>query len=97
MTDSLKCILVIFVVIVSSHANFQSQLWVTKILSDTLDDYVPDGGAMCRRHGVEYREGLKTLKLWATQSKFYLLKLNCDVASNCVWLIKTSNIIYKQL
>lgn len=54
---------------VSGHTNFQSQLWVTKILSDTLDDYIPDGGTACRRHGMVYREGLKGLKLWATQSK----------------------------
>lgn len=50
--------------------NVQSQTWVTKILSDTLSDYTPDGGMVCKRHGLEYREGLKNLKLWATQSKF---------------------------
>jgi hypothetical protein len=97
MTDLFKFFLITSVVVVSGHLNIHSQLWVTKILSDTLDDYVPDGGAMCRRHGVEYREGLKNLKLWATQSKFYLLKLNCVVSSNCVQLEQILNTIYKQL
>ncbi|CAH1710164.1 nose resistant to fluoxetine protein 6-like isoform X1 [Aphis gossypii] len=55
------------VLTVSSQSNFQSQLWVTKILSNTLDEYTPDGGIACKRHGLEYRQGLKDLKLWATQ------------------------------
>lgn len=75
MTDSLTIFLVTSVAIASVQGNFQSQLWVTKILADTLDDYVPDGGTMCRRNAVKYNEGLKNLKLWATQSKFQLLKL----------------------
>lgn len=70
MTNTLIIILVISLWIVFGQTNYyQSQLWVTKILSDTLDDYTPDGGAACKRHGLEYREGLKNLKLWATQSK----------------------------
>lgn len=68
--DMLVIILVTSVVItVSGQTNFQSKLWVTKILSNTLDDYVPDGGTVCKRHGIEYREGLKDLKLWATESE----------------------------
>jgi len=60
------------VLAVSSQSNFQSQLWVTKILSVALDEYTPDGGIMCKRHGLEYREGLRDLKLWATQSELIL-------------------------
>ncbi|VVC24589.1 Nose resistant-to-fluoxetine protein, N-terminal,Double-stranded RNA-binding [Cinara cedri] len=55
------------VITVFGQLNFQSKLWVTKILSNTLDEYTPDGGIICRRHGLEYRDGLKNLKLWATQ------------------------------
>lgn len=69
MIDVLAIILLVSVMTVSSHTNFQSQLWVTKILSDTLGDYVPDGGTACRRHGLLYHEELRDLKLWATQSK----------------------------
>jgi len=50
-------------------ANSPTPFWVTKILSDALDDYVPDGGTACRRHGLQYREGLAGLRLWATRSK----------------------------
>lgn len=57
------------VLAVSSQSNFQSQLWVTKIFSHALDEYTPDGGIVCQRHGLEYREGLRDLKLWATQSE----------------------------
>lgn len=73
MTDLLVIILLISVVTVTGQITFQnvqSQMWVTKILSDTLSDYIPDGEMVCKRHGLEYREGLKDLKLWATQSKF---------------------------
>ncbi|XP_025194462.1 nose resistant to fluoxetine protein 6-like isoform X2 [Melanaphis sacchari] len=71
MTDNNIMLVIIFfmtsVLTVFSQPNFQSQLWVTKILSDTLDEYTPDGGIVCKRHGLEYREGLRDLKLWATQ------------------------------
>lgn len=74
MTDSNIIMFAIFlmtsVLAVSSQSNLQSQLWVTKILSDTLDEYTPDGGVVCKRHGLQYREGLRDLKLWATQSEF---------------------------
>jgi len=53
----------------SGHANSRSPFWVTKILSGALDDYVPDGGTACRRHGLQYRDELAGLKLWATRSK----------------------------
>lgn len=71
MTDILAIVLLISVMAVSAgHTHFQPQLWVTKILSDTLDNYTPDGeNAACRRHGLAYREDLRDLKLWATQSK----------------------------
>lgn len=72
MTDLLEIILVISITAASGQTNLQngySQTWVTKILSDALGDYIPDGETMCRRHGLEYQEGLKNLKLWATQSK----------------------------
>lgn len=63
---------------VSSQSNFQSHLWVTKLLSDTLNEYTPDGGIVCKRHGLEYREGLRDLKLWATQSELiYKFCFNC--------------------
>lgn len=73
MTDNnimLAIFCMTFVLTVSSQTIFQSQLWVTKILSNTLDEYTPDGGIVCKRHGLEYRKGLKDLKLWATQSEF---------------------------
>lgn len=63
--------LLVSVIAVSGETNFQPQRWVTKILSETLDDYVPDGGIQCRRHGLEYQKGIKDLKLWAVQSKFH--------------------------
>lgn len=63
-------------IIVSGQTNFHSKLWVTKILSNTLDDYVPDGGTVCKRHGIQYREGLKDLKLWATESE-HVRNYNC--------------------
>jgi len=75
MTDSnimLTIFLITSALAVYSQSNFQSQLWVTKILSDALDEYTPDGGIVCKRHGLEYREGLRDLKLWATQSKLIL-------------------------
>jgi len=71
MMDSfLAIILVTLIMDISGQKNLQSKQWVTKILSSTLDEYIPDGGIMCKRHGLEYREGLNDLKLWATQSKF---------------------------
>lgn len=76
MTDNnimLTIFLMTSVLVVSSQSNFQSQLWVTKILSDALDEYTPDGGIMCKRHGLEYREGLRDLKLWATQSELHTI------------------------
>lgn len=88
MTDLLAIILLISVTTVTSQITFQnvqSQKWVTKILSDTLSDYIPDGEMMCKRHGLEYREGLKDLKLWATQSKFMIeinLKMNCMLVNH---------------
>lgn len=78
-TDMLATILVTWFVVtttVTGHANFRSQLWVTKILSDALDGYVPDGGPACRRHGLEYRDGQSDLKLWATRSKIITINRN---------------------
>lgn len=70
MTEMLAILfLVTSVLTVSSQSNFRAQLRVTKILSDALDEYTPDGGTVCKRHRLEYREGLRDLKLWATQSK----------------------------
>lgn len=68
-TEMLTVILLTCVMTISGQKHYQPQKWVTKILAETLDDYTPDGGIVCRRHGLEYREGLKELKLWATQSK----------------------------
>lgn len=59
---------VCFVAVESDETNFQRQRWVTKILYDTLENYVPDDEPMCKRHGQMYREGLDVLELWATQS-----------------------------
>lgn len=66
----LEILLMTSVLAVSSQSNFQSQLWVTKMLSHALDEYTPDGRIVCQRHGLEYRKGLRDLKLWATQSEF---------------------------
>jgi len=61
----------VIIAIVSGETElYQSQRWVTKILYDTLESYVPDGGPACKRDGQAYREGLKDLRLWATQSEF---------------------------
>eukprot|EP00102_Acyrthosiphon_pisum_P022676 XP_016659886.1 PREDICTED: nose resistant to fluoxetine protein 6-like [Acyrthosiphon pisum] len=60
-------VLVSILAIVSAESEYQPQRWVTRILHDTLESYVPDGGPSCRRDGQTYREGLKDLKLWATQ------------------------------
>ncbi|XP_050436822.1 nose resistant to fluoxetine protein 6-like isoform X2 [Adelges cooleyi] len=49
------------------RGDFQQQRWVTKTLADALDNYLPDGGQLCERHGQTYREGLKDFKLWATR------------------------------
>lgn len=90
MMNLLVIILVISVMTVTGQTNFhnvQSQIWVTKILSDTLSDYIPDGEMVCKRHGLEYWEGLKDLKLWATQSKFIVkIKLLRDSILNNFWL-----------
>lgn len=82
MTDNITMLMILIfcmtsVLTVSSQSNFQSQLWVTKILSNTLDEYTPDGGIACKRHGLEYRKGLKDLKLWATQSEYDYNFIHC--------------------
>ncbi|VVC24505.1 Nose resistant-to-fluoxetine protein, N-terminal,Acyltransferase 3 [Cinara cedri] len=46
---------------------FRQPQWITKILYGTLESYVPVGGPKCTRDGQAYKEGLKELKLWATQ------------------------------
>jgi len=63
-------VLLSILAIVSGETEYQPRRWVTKILHDTLENYVPDGGPTCRRDGQAYLEGLKDLRLWATQSEF---------------------------
>lgn len=68
---SMTILVFVIIAIVSGETElYQSQRWVTKILYDTLESYVPDGGPTCRRDGQAYSEGLKDLRLWATQSEF---------------------------
>lgn len=65
----LAVILLTLITVVSGEKELHQQQWVTKILYDTLEDYVPNGNSTCKRDGQIYRDGLKDLKLWATQSK----------------------------
>lgn len=65
----LAVILLTFITIAFGENELHQQQWITKILYDTLEDYVPDGRLTCKRDGLVYRDGLKDLKLWATQSK----------------------------
>lgn len=86
-TDMLQLTIVLVassvLVTVDGHADVPTRLWVTKILSDVLDDYVPDGGPACRRHGLQYRDGLNDLELWATRSKIKSITYN-----NCRHLVR---------
>lgn len=54
----------------TTTTNYRPQTWVTKIVSEALDEYPVAGGeTACGRHEHEYRDGLTGLRLWATQSK----------------------------
>lgn len=69
----LAVILLTLITVASGENKLHQQQWVTKILYDTLEDYVPNGNSTCKRDGLVYRDGLKNLKLWATQSKLTIL------------------------
>jgi hypothetical protein len=92
--QSMTIIVSVIIAIVSGETElYQSQRWVTKILYDTLESYVPDGGPACKRDGQAYREGLKDLRLWATQSEFspmyqYNIIIISYIYDTYIWIYK---------
>lgn len=70
----LAVILLTFISVAFGKIELHQQQWITKILYNTLEDYIPNGSSStCKRDGLVYQDGLKDLKLWATQSKFTTL------------------------
>lgn len=71
--------------ITAGQTDIQQHRWVTKMLYEVLENYVPDGGSTCNRDGQTYRQGLEDLKLWATQSE--LINNVCNVLTRSTIIV----------